>query len=399
MERDEEFKPETLEDVKRLLAEWEKVLRFEDRGDVVVANVKQFLGKEGFARLASTIRRLGGRYVSEQDKWRFVIPKAAVKTIKLPDFTKVADGTLLKVPLSIIQTGKYYVRRHLDPHQLSRLRESVRRNGDVTYPLATHPLNSSTLEVLGGHRRLQACREAALPTVSVRVFHPTSEREKWEIALQDEMHEPWSPMAKARAYKRMLQEGISMSEITTITGEPYETIKTHLALNQLPEEVQTMIDRGRLGVSFGLSLLKLKDDPKECFRLAEQSVEKAWTRRKLEDEISKIQASSAKTGVLEELPVTLGETSFSENRHFPRGTGSPIEKAEIEKELQNEVFQKHAFTQPQALTGEKQSMMQTLEPKQAVEVQRDAAWDLALKYYPLEMVDLVWEKVAAQGKR
>jgi ParB/RepB/Spo0J family partition protein len=134
---------------------------------------------------------------------------------------------MLKVPVAIIQTGKFWVRGHLNEHEMSRLRESIRRNKNVTYPLACYPLNSSKLELLGGHRRLKACKEAGVLTVSVRVFHPKTEREKWELALQDEMHEPWSPMAKARAYARMRQEGISIEDITLIAGEPYETVKKH----------------------------------------------------------------------------------------------------------------------------------------------------------------------------
>jgi ParB/RepB/Spo0J family partition protein len=249
----EKPKPQTIEEVKALLGDLTSFLDFEDKGDVIIANIRQYLSPETFSRLATSIEQLGGRYISEREKWRFVIPKATVKAPQLQDLTRVPEGQLLKVPISIIQTGKFLVRRHLDEHEMARLRESIRRNRDVTYPLACHPLNSSQLELLGGHRRLRACKEAGLLTVSVRVFHPRSEREKWEIALQDEMHEPWSPMAKARAYARMREEGISIEDITFIAGEPYETVKNHIALNELPEEVQQLIDTRKLGISFGLS--------------------------------------------------------------------------------------------------------------------------------------------------
>lgn len=388
MSLQEKTKPQTIEDVKALLGDLTTLLDFEDKGDVIIANIRQYLSPETFSRLAASIEQLGGRYINERDKWRFVIPKATLKAPQLPDLTQVPAGAMLKVPASIIQTGKFWVRRHLDEHEMSRLRDSIRRNRDVTYPLACYPLNSAKLELLGGHRRLQACKEAGVLKVSVRVFHPKTEREKWELALQDEMHEPWSPVAKARAYNRMRNEGISIDDITLIAGEPYETIKSHLALNELPEEVQQLIDCGKLGISFGLSLLKLKDEPRQCISLAENAAENAWTRQKLENEISQILASFTETGDSQELPVTPRKSVFPEKEPVSSFSEGPTEIHEMGQEARTEPFQPST-----------QKLDQASKPSKPIESRRDAAWDLALKHYPTSLVDFVWERVTVQGRR
>jgi ParB/RepB/Spo0J family partition protein len=374
---EERSKPQTIEDVKLLLGDLTTLLDFEDKGDVIIVNIRQYLRPETFSRLAASIEKLGGRYISEQDKWRFVIPKATAKAPELPDLTKVPSGAMLKVPVAVIQTGKFWVRGHLDEHEMSRLRESIRRNKDVTYPLACYPLSGSKLELLGGHRRLKACKEAGVLTVSVRVFHPKTEREKWELALQDEMHEPWSPMAEARAYARMRQEGISIEDITLIAGEPYETVKKHLALNELPDEVQRLIDKGSLGIPLGLSLLRLKDKH-QCAKLAEEAAENSWTRQRLESEISKILASFAETTNLREEPVPLGKGLFPEKKPIPSAT--------------------EGFTETPTTQHAEAKSMPTPKPEQP-RPQRDSAWDFALRHYPASLVDLVWEKVTVQGRR
>ena len=376
--------------MKTLLGDLSTLLDFEDKGDAIIANIKQYIGTETFSRLAASIEKLGGRYVSEPDRWRFIIPKVAVQKPDLPDLTQVPPGSMLKVPVSCIQKGKFWVRRHMDPNEMSRLRESIRRNGDVTYPLAVYPLNSSRLELLGGHRRLQACKEVGVLTVSVRIFHPKSEREKWELALQDEIHEPWSSLAKAIAYGKMRDEGMSIEDITLMAGEPYKTVKDHLALNDLPEEVQQLIDAGKLGISFGLTLLKLKDNPQQCLALAKETAENLWARQKLENEISKIQASFAETGDLHGLPVIQGKSFFSEKEPFPRETGSSTEKPEIGKEAQTERFPETVSEEPEPSFAP--------EAKQT-ETRREAAWDLALRYYPISLVDFVWERVTVEGRR
>jgi ParB/RepB/Spo0J family partition protein len=383
-------KPETTEDLKTLLGDLSTLLDFEDKGDAIIANIKQYIGTETFSKLATSIEKLGGRYVSEPDRWRFIIPKATVQKPDLPDLTQVPNGTMLKTPVSRIQRGKFWVRRHLDEHEMSKLRESIRRNGDVTYPLAVYPLNSSRVELLGGHRRLQACKEAGVLTVSVRVFHPKTEREKWELSLQDEMHEPWSPMAKATAYRKIKDEGMSIEDITLMTGEPYETVKSHLALNDLPDDVQQLIDSGDLGISFGLALLKLRDNPQQCIALARNAVHSAWTRQKLEDEISEIRAPLTERGDFPELPVTLGESFFSEKEPFPRRTGSSTEKREIGKEAQTKRFSATVSEEPEQSYAQKAKRTET---------RRDTAWDLALRYYPISLVDFVWERVTVEGRR
>jgi ParB-like chromosome segregation protein Spo0J len=196
-------------------------------------------------------------------------------------------------------------------------------------------------------------------------------------------------MAKARAYARMRAEGISIEDITFIAGEPYETVKNHIALNELPEEVQQLIDTRKLGISFGLSLLKLKGQPKKCIELAENAVKNAWTRQKLENEISKILASFNETSNFPELPVTPGTAFSQENKPVPSVSqpSQPVTSYPTEDE---------PATAPSIPSPEPR---QPTYPSASTEPQRDAAWDLALKHYPIGMVDFVWERVTIQGRR
>ncbi len=56
---------ENVEDVRTLFPrELGNMLGFEDKGDYVMIKPKQFLGSENFAKIASTVRGIGGEYVS-----------------------------------------------------------------------------------------------------------------------------------------------------------------------------------------------------------------------------------------------------------------------------------------------------------------------------------------------
>jgi ParB/RepB/Spo0J family partition protein len=206
----------------------------------------------------------------------------------------VSEGKVIKAPTDALVFGKFWVRTYMDPHELSRLRESIRRRGDVTYPLAVRPIGASKLEILGGHRRARTAKEAGVKEVSVRVFHPKSEAEAWEIACQDEMHESWSPIAYAKAYNRMKQDGLSIEDISLVAGNSTRTIQHHLNLLRLPESVQEKVDTGKLSASHAEELVKLEDRPRDLRVLATKASQAAWTRQRLREEIDRISPLSTK---------------------------------------------------------------------------------------------------------
>ena len=57
--------PQSIEDIRLMFPEnLDSMLAFEDKGDYVMIKPKQFLGSENFAKIASTVRGIGGEYIS-----------------------------------------------------------------------------------------------------------------------------------------------------------------------------------------------------------------------------------------------------------------------------------------------------------------------------------------------
>jgi hypothetical protein len=56
---------QSVEDVRMMFPEdLDNMLSFEEKPDYVIIKPKQFLGSENFAKIASTVRGLGGEYIS-----------------------------------------------------------------------------------------------------------------------------------------------------------------------------------------------------------------------------------------------------------------------------------------------------------------------------------------------
>jgi hypothetical protein len=71
-----ETKLRSLDDVRMSFPEdLEAKLIFEDKEDYITVKPKQFLGSDNFAKIASTIRGMGGEYISAGKDSHFRVPK------------------------------------------------------------------------------------------------------------------------------------------------------------------------------------------------------------------------------------------------------------------------------------------------------------------------------------
>ena len=58
-------KSQSVEDLRMMFPEdLDNMLSFEEKGEYVIIKPKQFLGSENFAKIASTVRGMGGEYIS-----------------------------------------------------------------------------------------------------------------------------------------------------------------------------------------------------------------------------------------------------------------------------------------------------------------------------------------------
>ena len=59
------LKSQGIEDIRMMFPEeLDNMLVFEDKGEYIMIKPKQFLGSENFAKIASTVRGIGGEYIS-----------------------------------------------------------------------------------------------------------------------------------------------------------------------------------------------------------------------------------------------------------------------------------------------------------------------------------------------
>lgn len=69
-------KQKSIDDVRMVFPEdLEGLLSFEEKSSYIVVKPRQFLGSENFAKIASTVRGMGGEYISAGKDSHFRVPK------------------------------------------------------------------------------------------------------------------------------------------------------------------------------------------------------------------------------------------------------------------------------------------------------------------------------------
>jgi ParB family transcriptional regulator, chromosome partitioning protein len=189
-------------------------------------------------------------------------------------------GDLQSLDLDQLTPGRYQPRERLDAAYLSELEQSIRQFG-IIEPIVARPLATGGYEILAGHMRWRAARQAGLNPVPVLV-READDRTAAAIALVENLlRRDLNPIEQGRALRRLREEfGLTQAQLAELLGVSQSAISKTLGLLDLDPAVQAHIEEGRLEAGHGKTLLGLA--PEKQLRLAEQAAQAGWSVRELE---------------------------------------------------------------------------------------------------------------------
>lgn len=189
------------------------------------------------------------------------------------DDVPVQEGKEYVVPvkISLIDVNKNQPRKNFDQKALEELAESIRANG-LLQPIVLIR-KGERYEIVAGERRFRAFRILGESTIPAIVKNLTN-RQAMELALVENLQrEDLSPIEEAKAINLLIEKfSLTQQELAQRIGKSRPAIANALRLITLPEEIQKLIDEGRISAGHGRAIL---------------SLEKEEDRRKLTDIIIK----------------------------------------------------------------------------------------------------------------
>lgn len=166
-----------------------------------------------------------------------------------------------------IAPNPHQPRRHFDESQLAELASSVREFG-VIQPIIVSKIERETpygtaieYQLIAGERRLMAAKLAGLPRIPAIVRVEPGEREKFEMAVVENIQRAdLNPIETARSYAKLQEKfGLTQREVAMRMGKSREVVANALRLLNLPTGMQDAIASGKMSESQGRVLLAVAD--------------------------------------------------------------------------------------------------------------------------------------------
>ncbi|MCU7920071.1 MAG: ParB/RepB/Spo0J family partition protein [Candidatus Thiodiazotropha sp. (ex Epidulcina cf. delphinae)] len=194
---------------------------------------------------------------------------------------------LSRLPVDLIQRGRYQPRREFNADSLRELADSIAAQG-VIQPVVVRPVENDRYELIAGERRWRAAQQAGLDEIPVVVKEVTEEAAMAIGLIENIQREDLNPLEEANALSRLLLEfGLTHQEVAKAVGKSRTTVTNLLRLLELNEEVKGLVESGRLEMGHARSLLGLKGETQT--QAANQVVAQGLSVRETERLVRRLQ--------------------------------------------------------------------------------------------------------------
>lgn len=245
---------------------------------------------------------------------------------------------LREISIELVEPNPSQPRRRFDEEALDALAASLAENG-VLQPILVRPRDGGRYELVAGERRWRAAQRAGLAVLPA-IVERRDDASSLEAAIVENMaREDLNPVEEARAVAALVEElGLTREEVGRRVGRSRVAVSNLLRLLDLPAEVLTLLESGRITEGHGRAVL-LAEDEDARRRLAKAAADGGWSVRVTEDRARKAnevrvtrgpgraEAHPDQVAACEEIAETLSLALGREVKVRPRGTAYKVELA------------------------------------------------------------------------
>lgn len=204
---------------------------------------------------------------------------AAVVTALRP-----VDEELKKIPVDLLQRGKYQPRIDLRQETLQELADSIKAQG-VVQPIIVRPLGEDTgqaeqrYEIIAGERRWRAAQLAGLHEIPAVVRRVPDAAAIAMALIENIQRENLNPLEEARALQRLISE-FEMTHATAAeaVGRSRAAVSNLLRLLELGDEAKGLVEHREIEMGHARALLGLENKRQQADVAAQVAQQKLSVR-------------------------------------------------------------------------------------------------------------------------
>ncbi len=191
-----------------------------------------------------------------------LLGKAPART----EFTPVpsASDELARIPLDLLERGRYQPRMDMRPETLQELADSIKSQG-IVQPIVVRPLDApgaaggQRYEIIAGERRWRAAQMAGLGEIPALIRRVPDEAAVALSLIENIQRENLNPLEEARALERLVGEfQMTHQEAAAAVGRSRVAVSNLLRLLELGDEVKELVAKRELEMGHARALLALQ---------------------------------------------------------------------------------------------------------------------------------------------
>lgn len=196
------------------------------------------------------------------------------------------QNELRKLPIDIIQPGKYQPRKDIDPETLEELAKSIRAQG-IIQPILVRSIENGRYEIVAGERRWRAAQLANLQEIPAVIREMPDKTVVALSLIENIQREDLNIIEEALALQRLIDEfTMTHQEAADAVGKSRVTVTNLLRLLSLHSDIKIMLQNGDLEMGHARALLTL--DKNKQVELAKLIIQKKFTVREVETLVNRL---------------------------------------------------------------------------------------------------------------
>lgn len=205
----------------------------------------------------------------------------------------VNNEELLNIDMDLIEPNAEQPRTKFTEENLSDLAQSIKVNG-LIQPIIVRRKNSK-FEIIAGERRWRASQKLGLQKIPAIVKDIRDEKLLELALIENIQRQELNAVEEARAYKNLIETiGLTQEMIAERVGKNRTVITTFLRLLKLPEDIQKLLEDGKITAGHARALLMSEDENSQR-RMAGKIVEMSLSVRETEKAIKRLGKENFKT--------------------------------------------------------------------------------------------------------
>lgn len=196
-----------------------------------------------------------------------------------------SDGNLTDLNINSLKPGVYQPRKEMEPEALEELAASIESQG-IIQPIVVRQVQGDKFEIIAGERRWRAARKAGLKQVPC-VVKNVDDRAAIAMALIENIQrEDLNVIEEAVALDRLQEEfNLTHQQVADVIGKSRAAVSNLLRLNQLENDVKSLVSNHQLDMGHARALLALEGE--QQVEVAQLVAKKKMTVRQTEQLVKK----------------------------------------------------------------------------------------------------------------